>query len=184
MSANEELDITNVSELAAEPGKSGIELSAPNPGTGAWAAQATKSKKRDNMYQFVEWNFQKRKDKNKKERTRKEHPSFPIVMKLLERVKSGKEIKDAMPVKSAVRYIYNVYMGKASEYAQVKNAFKKSDPAGLEGGKDSVSRSPDRKAKGDKSANTASAAAIETLKKSFNSVSPRQVAQESAEKAI
>ena len=30
-----------------------------------------------------------------------------------------------MPVKSAVRYIYNIYMGKASEFAQVHNALSK-----------------------------------------------------------
>ena len=41
-------------------------------------------------------------------------------MKLLERHKLGKEIKEVIPVKSAVRFIYNVYMGKASEFAQDK----------------------------------------------------------------
>jgi len=165
MSGNEDQDNTNVSQLL-EPGKTGIDLTM---GTGAKAVNKQTSKKRDNMYQFVEWNFQKRKDKNKKERLRKDHPSFPIIMKLLERVKSGKDIKDAMPVKSASRYIYNIYMGKASEYAAVKTPFKKGDAA-AEGGKTSVSRSPDRKAKvGDKSA---SATVIETLKKSFTSVSP------------
>ena len=51
---------------------------------------------------------------------RKEHPSYPIVMKLLEKHKLGKEIKEVIPVKSAVRFIYNVYMGKASEFAQDK----------------------------------------------------------------
>jgi hypothetical protein len=41
-------------------------------------------------------------------------------MKLLDKFKQGKEIKEIMPVKSAVRYIYNIYMGKASEFAQEK----------------------------------------------------------------
>ena len=81
-----------------------------------------KSKKKDHMYQFVEWNFQKRSAKGKKERMRKEHPSFNLVMKILERFKAGKEIKDLMPAKSAARYIYNVYMGKASEFAQEKQS--------------------------------------------------------------
>ena len=35
-----------------------------------------KHKKKDHMYQFVEWNFQKRAQKAKKLRLRKEHPSF------------------------------------------------------------------------------------------------------------
>lgn len=48
---------------------------------------------------------------------RKDHPCFPIVTKLLEKMKAGKEIKDLMPVKSAVRYIYNIYMVKAAEFA-------------------------------------------------------------------
>ena len=30
-----------------------------------------------------------------------------------------------MPVKSSVRYIYNIYMGKASEFAQEKNALSR-----------------------------------------------------------
>jgi len=30
-----------------------------------------------------------------------------------------------MPVKSAVRYIYNIYMGKASEFAQEKQTSRK-----------------------------------------------------------
>lgn len=31
-----------------------------------------------------------------------------------------------MPVKTAVRYIYNIYMGKAQEFAQEKQAAKKA----------------------------------------------------------
>ena len=56
---------------------------------------------------------------------RKDHPSFPIITKLMERFNSGREIKDLMAVKSAVRYIYNVYMGKAAEFANEKLASKK-----------------------------------------------------------
>ena len=40
----------------------------------------------------------------------------------MDRFNSGKEIKDLMAVKTAVRYIYNVYMGKAAEYANEKMA--------------------------------------------------------------
>ena len=81
-------------------------------------------KQRDHMYQFVEWNFQKRQRKEKT-RLRKDHPCFPIITRLLERFNQGKEIKDLMSVKSAARYIYNIYMGKAAEFAQEKQANKK-----------------------------------------------------------
>ena len=40
----------------------------------------------------------------------------------MDRYNSGKEIKELMAVKTAVRYIYNVYMGKAAEYANEKQA--------------------------------------------------------------
>ena len=40
----------------------------------------------------------------------------------MDRFNSGKEIKELMAVKSSVRYIYNVYMGKAAEYANEKQA--------------------------------------------------------------
>ena len=43
----------------------------------------------------------------------------------MDRFNSGKEIKELMAVKSSVRYIYNVYMGKAAEYANEKQAQKK-----------------------------------------------------------
>jgi len=46
-------------------------------------------------------------------------------MKLLDKFNAGKENKDLMPVKTAVRYIYNIYMGKASEFAQEKQTLKK-----------------------------------------------------------
>ncbi len=41
-------------------------------------------------------------------------------MKILDKFNKGKEIKDLMPVKTAVRYIYNIYMGKAAEFAMEK----------------------------------------------------------------
>ena len=87
------------------------------PGARQAKGAKTKHKKKEHMYQFVEWNFQRKSGKEKKDRLRKDHPSFPIVNKLLEKFKSGKEIKDSMAIKSAARYIYNIYMGKASDFA-------------------------------------------------------------------
>lgn len=69
------------------------------------------------MSQYVEWNFNKRDKKKTKERLRKDHPSFNIVMKLVEKFKGNKEIKEIMPIKSTVRFIYAVYMGKAADIA-------------------------------------------------------------------
>jgi len=70
------------------------------------------------MSQYVEWSFNKAdKKKAPKERLRKDHPSFNIVTKLLEKFKGNKEVKEIMPVKSAVRFIYYVYSGKAAEIA-------------------------------------------------------------------
>ena len=40
----------------------------------------------------------------------------------MDQFNAGKDINDLMAVKSAVRYIYNVYMGKAAEYANEKQA--------------------------------------------------------------
>ena len=80
------------------------------------------------MYQFVEWNFSKRSKGGAKkpvERLRKDHPSFNIITKLMDKHTAGKEIKELMAVKSAVRYIYNVYMGKAAEFAAEKANMKK-----------------------------------------------------------
>lgn len=101
-----------------------------------------KNKKKDHMYQFVEWSFVKRTKKGKKLRIRKDHPSFSIVTKLLEQFKAGKDIKVYMPVKSAVRYIYNIYMGKASEFAQVHNALSKKVILQTLQGNDRSSQSP------------------------------------------
>jgi len=36
-------------------------------------------------------------------------------MKLLAKVKKGKEIKEIIPVKSLARYLYNIYMAKAAD---------------------------------------------------------------------
>lgn len=76
-----------------------------------------KPKKKEQMSQYVEWNFSKRDKKKPKERLRKDHPSFNIVMKLLDKFKANKEIKEIMPIKSTVRFIYAVYMGKAADIA-------------------------------------------------------------------
>jgi len=63
---------------------------------------------------------------NKKERLRKDHPSFNIVNKLLEKFKQGKEIKEMMPVKGALRVIFNIYKERATELALEKaNDLKK-----------------------------------------------------------
>ena len=87
-------------------------------GSSGFQVKASKKEKT----QFVQWNFQRReKDAaQKKERLRKDHPSFNIVMKLLDKLKKGKEIKDLMPVKSLSRYLYNIYMAKAAEQATEK----------------------------------------------------------------
>ena len=69
----------------------------------------------------MEWNFQKRdKRRNKPEKLRKDHPSFNIVTRLIEKFKLGKDIKELMPVKSVTRFIYNIYMAKAAELASDK----------------------------------------------------------------
>ena len=68
------------------------------------------------MFQFVEWNFQKRAALGgPKARNRKDHPSFPIMIKILEKNQKNKEIKELMPMKTLTRYIYQVYMAKAAE---------------------------------------------------------------------
>ena len=78
--------------------------------------QARKDGKKNNMFQFVEWNFQKRGGAGgPKARNRKDHPSFPIMIKILEKNKKSKEIKELMPMKTLTRYIYQVYMAKAAE---------------------------------------------------------------------
>ena len=80
-----------------------------------------KDKKKEKMTQFVEWNFQKRdKRRNKQEKLRKDHPSFNIVTRLLDRFKLGKDIKELMPIKSVARFIYNIYMAKAADLASDK----------------------------------------------------------------
>ena len=73
------------------------------------------------MTQFVAWNFQRR-DKGKKDKLRKDHPSYNIVSKLLDKFKNGKDIKDLMPVKSVARYLYNIYMAKAADLASDKQS--------------------------------------------------------------
>lgn len=59
---------------------------------GGKSLQNRKDKRRDKLTQFMEWNFLKREKQAKKERLRKDHPSFNIVMKLLDKYKQGKEI--------------------------------------------------------------------------------------------
>lgn len=51
---------------------------------------------------------------------RRDHPSFNIVTKLLDKFKLGKDIKELMPVKSIARFIYNIYMAKAADLASDK----------------------------------------------------------------
>ena len=117
------------SEGGSEDDASGLNVTANSdnqPRRKVAKGDRSKSKKRDHMFQLVEWNFKRREGpKEKKERLRKDHASFPIVMKMLEKFKSGKEIKDVMAIKSAARYIYNIYMGKASDFAQEKQLSKK-----------------------------------------------------------
>ena len=98
---------------------------------------------------------------------RKDHPSFPIVNKLMERFNTGKEIKELMAVKSSVRYIYNVYMGKAAEYANEKQAQKKQT-------KERGSVSPE-KAQGKDAVqeNTKKSSMVELKKNSVISTSPQ-----------
>ena len=70
-------------------------------------------KKRDPItFKFREWNFQKR-GKAKADRDNKENKSTPIVQKLLERFSQGADMKEQMPVKTAARYIYQIYVGAA-----------------------------------------------------------------------
>ena len=118
------MNVTNNSEML-NLNKSKDGMGNKNVVPSANRAQ-NRNKKKDHMYQFVEWNFQRRRAKKKpQERLRKDHPSFPIITKLMDQFNAGKDIKDLMAVKSAVRYIYNVYMGKAAEYANEKQAQKK-----------------------------------------------------------
>mmetsp|Transcript_24110 Transcript_24110/g.32326 ORF Transcript_24110/g.32326 Transcript_24110/m.32326 type:complete len:108 (-) Transcript_24110:1346-1669(-) len=79
-----------------------------------------KSGKGDRKTQFVEWNFQKRDRRAKRDRLRKDHPSFNIFMKLLDKLKNGKEIKESMPAKSVARYLFAIYMAKAADLASDK----------------------------------------------------------------
>ena len=76
--------------------------------------------KGDKKTQFVEWNFQKRDRRAKKDRLRKDHPSYNIVSKLLEKFKNGKDPKELMPTKTVARYLFNIYMAKAADLAQEK----------------------------------------------------------------
>lgn len=63
---------------------------------------------------------------NKKDCIKKDHPSFNIVNKLLEKFKQGKEIKEMMPVKGALRVIFTIYKERAAELALEKaNELKK-----------------------------------------------------------
>lgn len=78
-------------------------------------------KKDEKGFGFIEWNFQKRNAMQKKLRQRKDHPSFPIVQRILERYNAGKDIKDLMPVKGAFRVIYQVYSKKAEELKQLRS---------------------------------------------------------------
>ena len=103
------LNLTNVSEMGDATGKQKSRLGHHN----------IRLNKKQSTTQFVQWNFS-RQEKKKKDRLRKDHPSFPIITKLLDKFKAGKDIKEMMPVKSAARYIYNIYMGKAAEFAQEK----------------------------------------------------------------
>ena len=76
-------------------------------------------KSKSSTDQTAQWNL-RRKEKKEKTRLRKDHPSFGIVSKLLDKFQAGKDIKEMMPVKSAARYIYNIYMQQAAEFAAEK----------------------------------------------------------------
>lgn len=102
------------------------------------------------MTQFVEWNFQKSSRADKKLRLRKDHASYPIISKLLEKFNAGKEMKDMMPVKTAVRYIYNIYMGKANEFASEKSTRKPFGVSPARQDQGSRSTSPNQKPQAEK----------------------------------
>ena len=91
------------------------ELMAGNTGNRRKGGKGGNKKKEDRGFQFAEWNFLKRTQNRKKERYRKDHPSFPIVTRLLERFKAGKDIKDTMPVKGCFRVIHQVYLKKTED---------------------------------------------------------------------
>lgn len=113
--------MTNISDVLAGGSRDTLAKAAAGK-----AAKLAKGKKRENMYQFVEWNFQKRNAKGaRKDREKKDHPSFNIVNKLMDKLHKGQEPKEMMPVKTAVKYIYSIYMGKAQEFAQEKQNQKK-----------------------------------------------------------
>ena len=85
--------------------------------------QQFRPRKERSMFQFVQWSFQKREEN--KQQLRKEHPSTPIVTKILEKFKTGKEPKDMMPMKTATRYIFNIYLKKANELSSGGSPKKK-----------------------------------------------------------
>ena len=105
------------------------ELLAGNTSSKRKVGKTGSRKKEDRGFQFAEWNFLKRTQNRKKERYRKDHPSFPIVTRLLERFKAGKDIKDTMPVKGCFRVIHQVYLKKAED---LKMRTVSPDPAGAE----------------------------------------------------
>ena len=57
----------------------------------------------------------------KSRRGDKELKSDDIVSKLLDRYKAGKEIKELMPVKGAIRVIFQVYSKKMDELKQQRS---------------------------------------------------------------
>ena len=58
---------------------------------------------------------------------REDHATFSIVSKLLEKFKHGKDIKEAMPLKTATRYIYQIYLKKSAEMRSLIEPKKPKD---------------------------------------------------------
>ena len=63
----------------------------------------------------------KRQPKDKQVKLREDHPSYPIISKILAAYRAGKDIKDMMPLKTATRYIYQIYAKKAAEVVESKD---------------------------------------------------------------
>ena len=106
-------DRYNKTSTSHEPGEGGA---GKNTSKGRDASQ----KQKKNMFQFVEWSFQKRQLGGARVRNRKDHPSFPLMIKILEKHQKKQEIKELMPMKTLTRYIYQVYMAKAAEIQSEK----------------------------------------------------------------
>jgi len=97
------------------------------------------------MFKFVKWSFQKRKENSKKIKLRKDHPSFPVITKIINQFQANREFKDVMPYKTAVKQMQNIFSKKLAEMKSHEGHTSK--PTGL---------SPDK------------------MKRGYNSQSPEQ----------